>query len=183
MFERLGVHDGVIGYLGYGKDSGSIKLVYASDGDLTDDINNKSKPDQKTRSRMMRHISDNWLYIYSGNVAIQDIKTDNVLIHHGIPEICDFSQGIRYPQTEKMQDICPKEVSNKDLFGMGCVLCSSSTWTVFNYDFEEEGCKPSSNDLKPTVNVKSGRIIDNRWHGEYNSVEDFHNDFTRADEA
>ncbi|OAP56321.1 hypothetical protein AYL99_09500 [Fonsecaea erecta] len=178
IYERLGVHDGVIGYHGYDENSGSIQLVCASDGDLTDFINNKPKPDQKIRSKMMRHISDTLLYIYSRNVAVQDIKTDNVLMHQGMPKICDFTESILYPLTEKMQNVCPRDVLNQDLLGIGCVLYSISTWEVFNYDFCEKGCWPTSDDLKPTENIEFGRIIENCWHGEYSSIEDFHKDIT-----
>ncbi|KAL2434020.1 hypothetical protein ABEF95_013848 [Exophiala dermatitidis] len=94
IYERLGDHDGVIRYRGYDETSGSIQLVCASDGDLTDFIHNRPKPDQTIRSQMMRHIADTLLYIYSRNVAIQDIKTDNVLMHHGMPKICDFTHPI-----------------------------------------------------------------------------------------
>jgi serine/threonine protein kinase len=178
IYERLGVHDGVIGCHRYDENSESIQLVCSSDGDLTNIINNKPKPDQKIRSKLMRHISDTLLYIYSRNVAVQNTKTDNVLMHHGMPKICDFTQCILYPLTEKMQDVCPKEVLNKDLLGIGCVLYYISTWEVFNYDFDEKGRWPTSNDLKPTGNVKFGRIIENCWYGEYSSTEDFHKDIT-----
>lgn len=107
IYERLGVHDGVIGYHGYDETSGSIQLVCASDGDLTDFINHSPKPHRKIRFKMMRHISDTLLYIYSRNVAVQDIKTDNVLMHYGMPKFCDFTQGILYPLAEKIQDVCP----------------------------------------------------------------------------
>ncbi|KAK5203625.1 hypothetical protein LTR41_010652 [Exophiala xenobiotica] len=159
IYERLGVHDGIIGYHGYDQNSGSIQLVYASDGDLTDFINHKPKPDQKMRSKMIRQLSQALLYVYSRNVAIQDIKTDNVLMHHGIPKICDFSEGILYPLNERMQDVCLKEVLNKDLLGIGCVLYSISTWEVFNYDFYETESWPTSDDLKPTVDVIHRKLL------------------------
>ncbi|KEF55617.1 serine/threonine protein kinase [Exophiala aquamarina CBS 119918] len=178
IYDRIGNHDGVIGYHGYDQKSGSIKLVCASDGDLTDFIKNKPKPDQKMRSKMMRHISNTLLYFYSHNVAIQDIKTDNVLMHRGIPKLCDFTQGIRYPLTEKMQDVCPEEVLGRDLLGIGCVLYSISTWKVFNYDFDNERRWPTSDDLESTENVQFGKIIENCWHRKYSSIEDFHNDIT-----
>lgn len=142
IYERLGVHDGIIGYHGHDENSESIQLGYASDSDITDFINNKPKPDQNMRSKMMRHLSDTLLYVHSRNVAIQDIKTDNVLMHYGIPKVCDFTQGVLYTLTEKMQD---KDVLNIDLLGIGCILYSISTGEIFSYNFDEQGRWLTSN--------------------------------------
>jgi hypothetical protein len=81
-----------------------------------------------------------------------------------------------------MQDVSPEEVLNKDLLGIVCVRYSFSTWEVFNYDFHEKRRWPTSNDLRPTVNVKFGRIVENCWHGKYISPADFHNHVTGVEE-
>lgn len=61
----------------------------------------------------IRHISDSLLYNNRGNVASRDIKTDNVPTHQGMPEICDFTQGLLYSLTEKIQDVYPMEVGSQ----------------------------------------------------------------------
>ena len=71
-------------------------------------------------------------------------------MHHGMPKICDFTQGILYPLAEKMQKVWPNEVLGRDLLGIGCVLYPISTWKVFSYDFDKERCWPTSDDLEST---------------------------------
>lgn len=176
IYEHLGVHDGLITYHGYDEDSGSIQLDCASDGDLTDFLNNNPKPDEKTRSEMVRHLVNTLRFIYSRNVVIQDIKTDNVLMHHGTPKICDFTEAILYSPGGKTQDVSPTEGLKIDLLGIGCVIWSISAWEIFNYDFYDERRWPTSNDLRQTTNVKFGSVIENCWYGKYTSIEDFQND-------
>lgn len=138
----------------------------------------QSKDAESTEFGIIEHLLFGW----RRRIARIDCNQNHyMLMHHGIPKICDSSQGILCPLTQKMQDVCPKEVLNKDLLGIGCVLYSISTWEVFNYDFYETGCWPVSNDLKPTVDVMYGTVIENCWHRKYSTTEDFYNDITRVE--
>ena len=101
VYERLGSHKGIIEYCGISDEStGAIKLAYANDGDLSDYITTHSEPpSQACRAEMIRLLSAAWLHIYSHNVSVQDIKTENILVQGGVPKICDFTQGLLFPRT------------------------------------------------------------------------------------
>jgi serine/threonine protein kinase len=180
VYERLGPHQGIIGYYGISDEStGAINLAYANDGDLSDYIKTSSKPSQARRAEMIRLLSAAWLHIYSHNVSIQDIKTENILVQDGVPKICDFTKGLLFPLDIGMHEICPEDTLRVDLVGIGCVIYSIAAWEVFDYDYFEEQRWPGAEDLKPTESIMCGEIIEKCWYGKYKSMNVLHVDVIR----
>jgi serine/threonine protein kinase len=176
-YERVGVHDGIIKYFGISDEStGAIKLAYANDGDLADYIKTTPKPPPARRAATIRLLSAAWLHIYSRNVSIQDIKTENILVQDGVPKISDFTEAILYPLDANMDKICPKDNLRVDLVGIGCVMYSIAAWEVFDYDYFAEQRWPGPEDVKPTDHIMCGEIIKNCWYGKYCSMNVFHDD-------
>jgi serine/threonine protein kinase len=180
VYERLGSHKGIIEYYGISDElTGAIKLAYANDGDLSDYITTYSKPSQARRAEMIRLLSAAWLHIYSHNVSVQDIKTENILVQGGVPKVCDFTQGLLFPQDVDMHKICPEDTLRVDLVGIGCVIYSIAAWEVLAYDYFEEQRWPGPEDLKPADDIMCGEIINKCWYGKYNSVNALHDDVIR----
>ena len=177
VYERLGSHEGIITYFGISDEStGTIKLAYANNGDLSDYITTCPKPSKADRAAMIRLLSTTWFHIYSQNVSVQDIKTENILVQGGVPRVGDFTQSIIFPLDANMRKICPKDTLRVDLVGIGCVIYSIAAWDVFNYDYFAEQRWPGPEDLKPTDHIMCGEIIKKCWNGKYSSVEALYDD-------
>jgi serine/threonine protein kinase len=177
VYERLGSHEGILKYFGISDEStGAIKLAYANNGDLSHYIMTYHKPPQARRAAMIRLLSTAWLYIYSQNVSVQDIKTENILIQDGMPKIGDFTQSILFPLNVDIHEACPKDVLRADLVGIGCVIYSIAAWEVFDYYYFASRRWPGPEDFRPTDHIMCGKIIKKCWNGKYKSMKSLHDD-------
>ncbi|OAL30863.1 hypothetical protein AYO20_08556 [Fonsecaea nubica] len=176
IYELLGPHEGILKFFGCpDEETGGLKLEYADGGDLCAYITAQPKPSDAHRFEMIRRLSTTWLYIYSRHVLIQDINTDNVLVHHGMPKVGDFTQAIVYPGE------CPPPQHDFwiDIIGIGCILYSIEKWEVFDYDYFSDQRWPEPADLRSVEGMALGPVITKCWERGYTCMQDFHNDVMR----
>lgn len=81
-----------------------------------------------------------------------------------------------------MELVCTEDpLSRVDLLGIGCVMYSIATWSVYNYDYFEENCWPKPEEVPTTKGVIYREVIDKCWRNEYNNIPELCNDARRLD--
>ncbi|PGH16903.1 CAMK/CAMKL protein kinase [Polytolypa hystricis UAMH7299] len=183
IYERLGPHEGILPYHGLYDDSGAIKLAYARQGDLETYIPAHRMPSESFRAAWIRSLVNAFCHIYSCKVLHQDVKLDNILIDNNSSlKIADFANGAIFPLDADMETICAEDpLSRVDILGIGCVMYSIATWTVYSYDYFEKECWPRPEEVPTTDGVMYGKIIDKCWRNEYSTIQSLYEDFQRLD--
>ncbi|EEP75975.1 predicted protein [Uncinocarpus reesii 1704] len=173
IYERLGLHEGILPYHGLYNDSGAIKLAYAKNGDLGAYIPAHQAPSQLFRAAWIRSLVKAFYHIYSCRALHQDVKLDNIIVDGDLSlRVADFANGAIFPLDADMEEICAQDpLSRIDLLGIGCVLYSIAQWTVYSYDYFEKEKWPEPGEVPNTDNIMYGEIT--KSAGETTLYEDF----------
>ncbi|KAK2750120.1 hypothetical protein FQN57_004615 [Myotisia sp. PD_48] len=182
IYEHLGAHEGVISYLGLYNDEGAIKLTRASQGGLEIYITDHDMPYQLLRASWIRSLIKTFYYIHTRNVLRQDVKLNNILLHHDSVKVIDFANGAIFPLDEAMETICAQDpLSRVDLLGISCVMYSIVAWRVYNFDYFEDNCFPKYDEIPSTDGLMFREIIDKCWGNHYNNIRELYEDFQQLD--
>ncbi|KKZ67921.1 hypothetical protein EMCG_06451 [[Emmonsia] crescens] len=184
IYERLGSHEGIIPYHGSYNTEGAIKLAYAKEGNLERYIlaHEMQSPSQSLRVNWIRMLINTFHHLYTHKVLHQDVKLNNIFVHQNSVRLADFANGAIFPQDADMKTICTQDsLSRVDLLGIGCIMYSIATWSVYNYEYFENNRWPSSDEVPATDGVIYQEIIDKCWRNEYNNIQELYEDFYQLD--
>ncbi|KAK2740586.1 hypothetical protein FQN55_008795 [Onygenales sp. PD_40] len=166
VYRQVGQHEGILQCFQITEHS--IKLSFANQGDLMNYMKTKPPPMEKVRAEWIQSLADAFAYVHSCRVIVDDIHTQNILIHNNSPKLSDFNMSFLLPLDTDMENFSTHDTNPQiEILHLGCVFYSIAAWSEFRYDYFNDKHFPNPDELPSMNGIISGMIIRKCWMGEY----------------
>ncbi|KAK2801257.1 hypothetical protein FQN50_007817 [Emmonsiellopsis sp. PD_5] len=170
VYRRLGQHEGILQCFQITEHS--IELSFANQGDLLKYMKTNPPPTEKVRAEWIRSLADAFAYVHSRRVIVDDIHTQNILVHNGCLKLSDFNLSFLLPLDTDMENYSVHDTNPQiEILHLGCVFHSIAAWSEFRYDYFDQKRFPNLDELPSTEGILGGMIIRKCWMGGYASME------------
>ncbi|KAK2787061.1 hypothetical protein FQN53_005761 [Emmonsiellopsis sp. PD_33] len=127
---------------------------------------------EKVWAEWIQSLADAFAYVHSCRVIIDDIHTQNILIHNNSPKLSDFNVSFLLPLDTDMENFSAHDTNPQiEILHLGCVFYSIAAWSEFRYDYFDDKRFPNPDELPSTDGITGGMIIRKCWMGGYASME------------